>query len=274
MPHSHKLDATPRTGLMIAFSPEWAAIAPMVEAPVEHHVNGLLILTGEMAGKPVVLMQSGMSMVNAAMNTQLLLDRFTVRRIVLSGIAGGVDPGLAIGDVVVPERWNQYWEVALGRATGDGWTPPDVPGADTLASFGMIFPRRVLVGSAVQPVEAHRWFMADPGLLAVARNMEFEWLGEDHRLVVGGNGVSGTAFADNAAYRDYLFATYQARVVDMESAAVAHVAFANSVPFIVFRSLSDLAGGEAEVNQIHSFMALASVNSARVARSFVAALED
>ena len=29
----------------------------------------------------------------------------------------------------------------------------------------------------------------------------------------------------------------------MESAAVAHVAYANRVPFIAFRSLSDLAGG-------------------------------
>ena len=47
-------------------------------------------------------MQSGVSMVNAAMNTQLVLDRFTVKRIVFSGIAGGVDPGLTIGDVVVP----------------------------------------------------------------------------------------------------------------------------------------------------------------------------
>ena len=277
MPHNHKLDATPRTGLIIAFPPEWAAIAPMIDQPVEHHVNGMIILAGTMAGRPVVLMQSGLSMVNAAMNAQLLLDRFTIDRILLSGIAGGVDPALSIGDVVVPERWNQYLEVALARETPEGWVVAQLPGTDDLPNFGMFFPRRIVVGNASQPVGEHRWFHADPGLLAVARSLtagtgSLDWIGEEHRFIVGGNGISGPAFADNAEYRDYLFATYDAQVVDMESAAVAHVAFANSVPFIALRSLSDLAGGDAETNQIHSFMELASVNSARVVRRFVAAL--
>ena len=47
----------------------------------------------------------------------------------------------------------------------------------------------------------------------------------------------------NAAFRSYTFETFGARVPDMESAAVAHVAWANRVPFIAMRSLSDLAGG-------------------------------
>lgn len=103
--HAQKLDATPRTVVMTAFRPEWAALVQAVESPVEHTINGQVLMTGTIAGKPVVLMQSGVSMVNAAMNTQLVLDRFTVRRIVFSGIAGGVDPALSIGDVVVPEDW-------------------------------------------------------------------------------------------------------------------------------------------------------------------------
>ncbi|MDB5410994.1 MAG: phosphorylase, partial [Rhodospirillales bacterium] len=39
------------------------------------------------------------------MTTQLALDRFTIDKIVFSGIAGGVDPKLTIGDVVVPDAW-------------------------------------------------------------------------------------------------------------------------------------------------------------------------
>ena len=58
------------------------------------------------------------------------------------------------------------------------------------------------------------------------------------------------------------------------SAAVVQVAYANQVPVIVFRSLSDLAGGDAGANQMTTFMALASVNSADVVRAFVAALPD
>ena len=49
-------------------------------------------------------------MVNAAMNTQLVLDRFNVTHIVFSGIAGGVNPSLNIGDVVVAERWGNTWK--------------------------------------------------------------------------------------------------------------------------------------------------------------------
>jgi len=66
--------------------------------------------------------------------------------------------------------------------------------------------------------------------------------------------------------------TFNADVLDMESAAVAHVAYANKVPFIAFRSLSDLAGGEEHDNEIETFAQLVSDNSASVVREFLKAL--
>ena len=73
-------------------------------------------------------------------------------------------------------------------------------------------------------------------------------LKEAPRIVVGGAGVSGGAFIDNAAFRSWTFETFGARVLDMESAAVAHVAYANGVPFIAvpqpFRSRGRRRGGE------------------------------
>lgn len=287
---AQKLDDRPRTAVMTAFPPEWAALVGAVRDPVEHRVNGLTILTGTMEGKPVLLIQSGVSMVNAAMNTQLMLDRFAVKRIIFSGIAGGVDPGLDIGDVVVPERWNQYMEVSFARETTTGWVPPERQDATALPNYGMMFPRDVRVGSATEPVARRRWFAADPALVALARKVAgttalarclpttgtaaAPCLDKAPKIVVGGGGISGPAFADNAQYREYLFATFQASVLDMESAAVGQVAFANSVPFVVFRSLSDLAGGDSGHNQMVTFMALASSNSATAVRSFVAALPD
>ena len=59
-------------------------------------------------------------MVNATMNTQLVIDRFNVKAIVFSGIAGGVNPALHIGDVTVPAQWAQYLEVAMARETVPG----------------------------------------------------------------------------------------------------------------------------------------------------------
>ncbi|MBP0573364.1 hypothetical protein J8J27_21950, partial [Mycobacterium tuberculosis] len=94
------------------------------------------------------------------------------------------------------------------------------------------------------------------------------------KVVVGGNGVSGTAFVDNAAFRDFTFKTFGAQVLDMESAATAQVAYSNGVPFIAFRSLSDLAGGGEGANEMGTFFALASSNSAKVVRAFVTALPE
>ena len=66
---AERLDTVPRTVVMTAFAPEWAALVHAVEAPVEHRINGMTYVTGTMGGKPVLLMQSAVSMVNAAMNT-------------------------------------------------------------------------------------------------------------------------------------------------------------------------------------------------------------
>ncbi|MBJ7444059.1 MAG: 5'-methylthioadenosine/S-adenosylhomocysteine nucleosidase [Sphingobium sp.] len=283
------LDRTPRTVVMTAFAPEWDALAHTVVKPRTYKVNGLTFLTGTMAGKPVLLMQSGVSMVNAAMNTQLVLDRFTVKRIVFSGIAGGVDPALSIGDVIVAEDWAQYLEVSFARQTPQGWVVPEPVDADAPPPFGMMFPRGVRLGNATETPRRQYRQAVDPALLALARKIApgltlrrcvegqataTNCLTHEPKFVVGGTGVSAGVYADNAEFRDYLAKAWRARVLDMESAAVVQVAYANQVPAIVFRSLSDLAGGDAGANQMTTFMALASVNSADVVRAFVAALPD
>ncbi len=76
---------------------------------------------------------------------------------------------------------------------------------------------------------------------------------------------------DNKAFREYTHRTFDANVLDMESAAVAMVAYSNDVPFIAFRSLSDLAGGGEGENEMGTFMGLAADNSAKVLLAFLAA---
>lgn len=289
---AQKFDETPRTVVMTAFPPEWDALVHAVSDPQSYRLNGLTFMTGTMEGKPVLLMQSGVSMVNAAMNTQLVLDRFDVKRIVFSGIAGGVDPDLSIGDVVVPSDWAQYLEVSFARKKGEGWTPPEPVDDGAPPNYGMMFPRGVRVGNADAPWVRHYRLAVDPTLLGlatkVATNVALQrcaggdaavktakvCLPQAPKVVVGGTGVSAGVYADNAAFREYLFHAWKADVLDMESAAVVQVAYANAVPVIVFRSLSDLAGGDADKNQMNTFMTLASVNSASVVRAFVAALPD
>lgn len=278
-----RLDSTPRIAVISAFAPELTVLLPQVQQPARHSINGVEFTTGTLQGKPVVVFLSGISMTNAAMNTQLVLDRFNVSHIVFSGIAGGVNPGLHIGDVTVPARWGQYMEWLMaredqpGRYTAPGWMQAEL----TLPAYGMMHPRPVEVRSAANPAITKKfWFEADPRMLAVANGLATVPLEHCHashclkerpRMVVGGNGVSGQAFVDNKAFREYAFKTFEANVLDMETAATAMVAHSNGVPYIAFRSLSDLAGGGAGANEMVTFMHLAAANSAKVLQAFLAA---
>lgn len=276
------LDATPRTAVMSAFQPEWTALQATLRDRKDYVVEGTTFATGTIEGKPVVLFLSGISMVNASMRTQLALDRFAIGRIVFSGIAGGVDPELSIGDVVVPGEWSEYLESVFARDTAGGYVLPSYA-EKGLANYGMIFPQPVEIAREGGTVEKRTWFPVDPQLLAVARSIagtaalrdctpENKCLTRKPRIVVGGHGVSGQAFVDNKAFREYVRATFAAEVLDMESAAVAHVAYANGTPFIAFRSLSDLAGGGEGANEMRTFFQLAADNSAAVVRAFLKAL--
>ena len=280
-----RADEVPRTAVVSAFPPEISILRGALDEAETRSVNGVEFALGSLEGRDVVLFLSGISVVNAAMTVQLALDRFDVERIVFSGIAGGVDPSLNIGDVVIADRWGQYLELLLARKVEGGWGKPpffEYP----FANFGMMFPRSVTVRrpGGGEP-ETRFWFPVDESLLAAARaassNVALErctpddtCLREPPRVVVGGPGVSGSAFVDNAAFREYTFETFGARVLDMESAAVAHVAHANGVPFLAVRSLSDLAGGGPGENEIGVFFGLAADNAAAVVRALLRALPD
>ena len=278
-------DDTPRTAVVSAFAPEMSILRSAVRGAEVRSVNGVEFVAGTLEGRDVVLFLSGISVVNAAMTVQLALDRFHVDRILFSGIAGGVDPDLNVGDVVIADRWGQYLELLLARESGDGWSKPpffEYP----YGNHGMMFPRSVTVLRAgLDAPQTRFWFPVDEALLDRSRlaaadvslercAAENACLGHEPRIVVGGPGVSGGAFVDNAAFRAWTFDTFGARVLDMESAAVAHVAWANDVPFIAVRSLSDLAGGSDQGNQLEVFFRLAASNAAAVVRALLRAMPE
>jgi adenosylhomocysteine nucleosidase len=278
-----RLDATPRIAVISAFQPELTLLLRRVEQPRKVTVNGAEFTTGVLQGKPVVLFLSGISMTNAAMTTQLAFDRFHVTHAVVSGIAGGVNPGLHIGDVTVAQRWGQYLETVAARETAPGqYQLPGWVKDASFGHFGMFYPRPVEVRSAGHTgTERKFWFETDPALLAIAQRVrglalarcdaQGKCLSRAPEVVVGGNGVSGQVFVDNAALREFAFRTFQANVLDMETAAMAQVAYANGIPFIAFRSLSDLAGGGEGENEMGTFFKIAADNSANVLLAFLAA---
>lgn len=282
-PVAGRLDPTPRTAVISAFEPELIELKAALAHPRSVSVNGTRFTLGTLAGKPVVLFESGMSLVNAAMTTQSALDHFHITRIVFSGVAGGADPELKLGDVVAPDRWAQYLEASFARADGEGFAPPPFDDGPVVSNYGMIFPHAVEVRRAGDAKPQRKlWFPVDPALLATARaaaaDLKLDRCVKDvcldgaPRIKVGGAGVSGTVFMDNAAFRAYVAKTFGAEAIDMETAGVAQVAYANDTPFIGFRALSDLAGADPGPNPVYRYLRIAAHNAAVTVLAFVRAL--
>lgn len=281
-------DTQPRIAIATAYGPEFAALMPFLEQPQEYRLNGVSYWTGEIGGRPVVLFATGVSIVNATMTTQRLLDAFNITDIVVSGVAGSLDPDLSIGDVAIPARWAKYDEAIYLRETAPGIFTAPFPGvASMVAPYGFMGTRGVRIATDDDPAPAPRlWFDVDPDLLAMATEVASQvkldqcddeglCLPDMPDVLVGGAGVSGAVFMDNGAYRAYLHDTFDAQVVEMETAAIAMVAYANEVPFIAFRSVSDLAGGgKAGQNEIRAFEHLAADNSAALVIAFLGAIGD
>lgn len=299
-------DCTPRIGIVSAFGAEADILVAQTTGKRTHTVNGNRFTTGTLRGNRVVIVLSGVSMINSTMVTQLMLDHFKVQRLIMSGIAGGVNPAHHVGDVTVPDRWimpmEVYWNAddkvpsACG-AEGDvsclGLSLAKGPDGKVLPGYQGWFLRPSFVLNSVNaPKGEFRFdYPVDPDMLAVAQRLqpalqrcgpkaaasgtvdEKQCVRTQPKLMVGGTGVSGTAFLANAPYRRYLFETLNAQVFEMETAALAHVAYANRVPYIAMRSVSDLAGAEEFNTDVAALFSsgLAEANEAAVTLSFLEA---
>jgi len=269
-----------RTAILCAYEPEWQALLPSVTDQQKVMYAGVTFVVGRIEGTPVVLIESGISQVNAAIATQTAIDHYKLDGIIVMGISGGINPDLHIGDVIIPGQWREYLDSVFARERGGRYTLPSYFAMPQTEHFGMIFPQPVRIQNSGGGTDLHTWFPAGARLLDAARKISEDVVLENctadrkclpsmPRVIVGGNGISGPAFVDNAAFRNFARRAFQAEAVDMEAAAVAHAAYMNKVPFLSIRSLSDLAGGDIGPNEMEVFRALASRNALAVLRALL-----
>ena len=221
-------------------------------------VQGIRFTTGGLKDRRVVLAHSGIGKVNAAIAATLLVEQFQPTDILFTGIAGGLNPDLRPGDVVIGAQtaYHDYGE----------WTP-----------------QGFRVGRTVDPFTGKPnpfFFPADAGLLAVAEKAALDLTlapvkmasGERTPRVVTGVIVTGDAFVASAAKKDALRKEFKADATEMEGAAVAQVCWQRRVPCLILRSLSDSAGAQATENE-RLFEKTAAQNSARLVTGIVGRLE-
>ncbi|MEJ8851691.1 5'-methylthioadenosine/adenosylhomocysteine nucleosidase [Variovorax rhizosphaerae] len=210
---------------------------------------------GEWQGRPVVFALSRIGKVAAATTAATLIERFNARRIVFTGVAGGLHPDVRVGDTVIGTAFLQH-----DMDASPLFPRYEVPlyGRSRFAADAQLV--GLLLAAARDPaVDARSHFDA----ATLAR------FGIDAPRVHQGLLISGDRFVSRADEACALRAALpDAMAVEMEAAAVAQVCHDHGVPFAAVRNISDRADDQAHVD----FPAYLSQVAGRQARALIAAL--
>lgn len=95
-------------GIICAINQEVEAIVSHMQNTKEMVVFETTMYEGNIAGKDVVVANSGVGKVNAAITTSLLLSQFQMDCIINVGVAGGLDPAQEVADVVIAKQVIQH----------------------------------------------------------------------------------------------------------------------------------------------------------------------
>jgi adenosylhomocysteine nucleosidase len=242
-------NSEPVTGILGAMPVEIQMLESRLEGEqAEKHLN-VTFHTGTLNGRRVVLAASGIGKVNAAMTATLLLDHFHPSEVLLTGVAGGINPKLAPGDIVIGEKTAQHDH---GELTSTAFHPQ--PTGNGVPLF-MTPPERLLV-------------LAEAAAKDAALDKVPTTQGERQPRVVRGVIVTGDVFVASPAKTAELRRVLKADAVEMEGAAVAQVCWQQNVPCLVIRCLSDKADVAANAD-FGRFVNVAATNSAKLTLSML-----
>lgn len=188
-------------------------------------ITGRTFYQGFIAGRETIIVESGWGKVRAASATQLLVDQFAPMAIINVGVAGAINPQREIGDIVLSEATLEY---DFHTSEGKGQKPKKA--ADNLLQPAL----KASLSSPYQP-------QIFTGLI-----------------------ISGDQDINSREKKLFLWEKYRAQCGEWEGAAIATVAKINDLPWLIIRSISDLAE-ENFASEFENNVALAARNSAHLA---------
>ncbi|MEI8596554.1 5'-methylthioadenosine/S-adenosylhomocysteine nucleosidase [Photobacterium sp. Hal280] len=203
--------------------------------------GGCTFYTGTLNGAEVVLLQSGIGKVAAAVGTAILLEIFEPDLVVNTGSAGGFDSSLNVGDVVISTevRYHDADVTAFGYEIGQ---------------------------MAQQPAA----FQSDEKLMQVAEQALTQL--DENTHAVRGLICTGDAFVCSAEQQQRIRTHFpQVIAVEMEAAAIAQACHQFKVPFVVVRAISDVADKESPMS-FEEFLPLAAKSSSAMVVQMAALL--
>lgn len=194
-----------KVGIICAGDRELEPFLPHIENCKISEKAMLKIYEGTINGINIVILFSGVCKVNAAIATQILIDKYNVNSIINAGTCGGMVDNLDVFDTIIST------EVAYHDVHDD-----------------------ILTG--FHPWIETIYFPADKKLLELSKKAVNDMLVE-HKIVFG-RMVTGETFITEDG-RDEINRKYSPLSVDMETASIAHVCYVYQVPFIAIRTITD-----------------------------------
>jgi len=246
-----------RIAIVSAMHEELRALLALLQGAQRETLAGREFHSGQIHGRPVVLVLSGIGKVAAATTAALLVQRFDVGSLVFTGVAGGLAAGVRVGDVVVAQQLIQHdmdasplfprFEVPL---TGRSRFDTHAALADALAAAAQRCLHRAeeLVGAT----HLARLGVAQPAL---------------HRGLVASGDRFVSSHAESEALRTLL---PDALAVEMEGAALAQVCADFGRPYAVLRTISDRADDAAHVDFTRFIEEVASVYTRAIVADWLA----
>ena len=227
-------------GIIGAMKAEVAQLKQEMNQPEVVTVAGMEFYRGTIGEKEVVVVQSGIGKVSAALCVQILADRFGVDGVVNTGIAGSLKAEINIGDLVLSTDAIQH-DV---DATNFGYPLGEIPQLGTLT------------------------FEADERLRSLAQKC-CEEVNPDIS-VYEGRILTGDQFICDKNKKEWLSKTFNGSCTEMEGAAIAQAAYLNKIPFLIVRAISDKADDSASMDY-PEFERQAIIHSTNLTRALILA---
>jgi len=247
-----------RLGIMTAMDEEFRHIAEIFPAEASQKIGPRSFHSAKCGDLEIVLVTARIGKVAAAVTTAALIHQFGVDGVLFVGVAGGVDPALTIGDIVIGDRLIQH-DIDLKGVLG--YSRFQIPllnvremvCAPHLVRVAQVAASKVIASSeyarAIEPFSS-KAPRSHVGLIA-----------------------SGDTFVCEAVERDALSAAIPGlKCVEMEGAAAAQVCVEHGVPFVVTRIISDHASREAPIDFAAFIRDAASLGSGIFVRNFISSL--
>ncbi len=188
----------------------------------------------------VVIAYSKIGKVFSTLTATTMIEKFGCDTLLFSGVAGGINPALKIGDLIVANKLSQH-DLDI---TAFGHPHGYVPGGEVFVN-------------------------TDTNL----KNIALEVAEQNNIKIIEGTIATGDQFVCDEKRKEFIQTTFTADALEMEGASVAVVCDALNVPCLILRAISDTADMDAGFN-FEEFLVTSAKNSANFLIKVVEKLQN